>query len=252
MERRFFMVTMILLGLFAAPVYAQRITERPRDLDNDRPHEDGCIRAGILRNPDVLMAGDHFVMVVGLQNRCRHIALVNVDIYLARDDFRVQIGSGQVALDGPEGEMLYLRPMVPRHIRSGRYSLVMVARERGGSIELDRTGVHVRNPHRLRPYDDRPEHLESGSDNGPVDGLENDLGAVRPQMLGGDATGTVAHLSTKGITVEQKVGPTVSLDIDAATVVEDRHGNPAKVYKGDRVHVEFTGDHADKIIVLGS
>ncbi len=252
MERRFFMVTMILLGLFAAPVYAQRITERPRDLDNDRPHEDGCIRAGILRNPDVLMAGDHFVMVVGLQNRCRHIALVNVDIYLARDDFRVQIGSGQVALDGPEGEMLYLRPMVPRHIRSGRYSLVMVARERGGSIELDRTGVHVRNPHRLRPYDDRPEHLESGSDNGPVDGLENDLGAVRPQMLGGDATGTVTHLSTKGITVEQKVGPTVSLDIDAATVVEDRHGNPAKVYKGDRVHVEFTGDHADKIIVLGS
>ena len=92
--------------------------------------------------------------------------------------------------------------------------------------------------------------------------LENDLGTARRGPLqqtirdpgtqvSGDATGKVTHLTKTKIKVQQEVGPTTPfLDIDAATVVVDRQGNPATVYKGDRVKVEFTGNHADKITIL--
>jgi hypothetical protein len=238
----------MLLGILATPLYAQRSrdrqADRPQDRDIDRRHDDGCLRAGILRNPDVLVVGERFKMVVGVQNLCRHIALVNVDIYLANDRFRVQIGSGQVVLDGPEAEMLYFRPVVPRRIRAGRYSLVMVASERGGSVEFDRTAVLVENRH-------RPDHLELQADGGPLNDLATDLGAAEPVPFSGDCGGVVTHLTEDSITVEQTVGPTMDFEIDAATVVVDRDGNPATVYKDDRVTVEYTGDHADKIIITG-
>ena len=81
--------------------------------------------------------------------------------------------------------------------------------------------------------------------------LESDLRTARPQPLSGEATGKVTHLTKTKIKVQQEVGPTTPfLDIDAATVVVDRQGNPATVYKGDRVKVEFTGNHADRITVL--
>jgi hypothetical protein len=246
MERRLIATIVILLGILATPLYAQR----PRDVDVDRPHDRDCIRAAIFRNPDVLVAGDHFVMVVGIQNRCRHIALVNVDIYLARDNFRVQIGAGQVLLDGPEAEMLYLRPLVPRRIRSGRYSLVMVARERGGSAELDRTAVFVRHQDRRRP-DDRPNHLDSMVDGGTMDGLEGTPAATGPRSFSGEATGKITHLNSTEIKVEQEVGPTTPfLTIDAATLIVDEQGKPTNVNSTDLVTVYYTDTHADKIVVL--
>ena len=250
MERRLIATIVILLGILATPLYAQRLAQRPRDVDVDRPHDRDCIRAAIFRNPDVLVAGDHFVMVVGIQNRCRHIALVNVDIYLARDNFRVQIGAGQVLLDGPEAEMLYLRPLVPRCIRSGRYSLVMVARERGGSAELDRTAVFVRHQDRRRPHD-RPNHLDSMVDGGSMDGLEGTPAATGPRSFSGKATGRITHLNSTEIKVEQEVGPTTPfLTIDAATLIVDEQNNPTNVNSTDLVTVHFTGTHADTIVVL--
>ena len=240
---------LIVLGsplLAAPPRDRTQVPDRDRVRDIDRHHDDDCLRAGIFRSPDLLMAGDHFTMVVGVQNLCRHIALVEVDIYLAQKNFRVQIGSGQLALDGPEAELLYLRPRVPRDIHAGRYSLVMVARARGGNLVLDRTAVFVKNRH-------RPDHLELQAEGGGLDaleGLEGELESAEAVPLSDEATGKVTHLTKDSITVEQEVGPTKKKTIDATTVVVDRDGNPATVYKGDRVKLEFTGDHADKITVL--
>ena len=81
--------------------------------------------------------------------------------------------------------------------------------------------------------------------------MESDLETARPQPISGEATGKVTHLTKTTIKVQQEVGPTTPfLDMDVATVVVDRQGNPATVYKGDRVKVEFTGNHADKITIL--
>jgi hypothetical protein len=210
------------LGILATPLFAQT-SVRPQV----RPHDDDCLRAAIVRNPEVLVAGDHFVMAVGLQNGCRHIAHVHVDIYLAQDDFRVQIGSGYVELDGPRPEFLYLRPLVPRHLESGRYSLVMVADPRGGEMVLDRTGVFVRN--------------------GNVDPVRPD--DIRPDPIGGEITGTVSRMGGNLIQVITQDGRSKTLVIDRRTVIENEYGRPSRLHVGDWVHVEFTGRHADVITV---
>jgi hypothetical protein len=210
------------LGILATPLFAQT-SARPQV----RPHDDDCLRAAIVRNPEVLVAGDHFVMAVGLQNGCRHIAQVHVDIYLAQDDFRVQIGSGYVELDGPRPEFLYLRPLVPRHLESGRYSLVMVADPRGGEMVLDRTGVFVRN--------------------GNVDPVRPD--DIRPDPIGGEITGKVSRMGGNLIQVITQDGRSKTLVIDRRTVIENEYGRPSRLHVGDWVHVEFTGRHADVITV---
>ena len=244
---------LIVLGsplLAAPPRDRTQVPDRDRVRDIDRHHDDDCLRAGIFRSPDLLMAGDHFTMVVGVQNLCRHIALVEVDIYLAQEDFRVHIGSGQLVLDGPEAELLYLRPRVPRDMHAGRYSLVMVARARGGSLVLDRTAVFVKNRHRPRPHV-RPDHLDFLSDGGSMDSLKGELGSAGPQLLSEEATGSITHLSRIRIKVEQRVGSTTPfLTIDANTVIVDEAGNPTTVNKTDQVTVYYTGKHADKIVVL--
>ena len=222
MERRVFPIIVMFLGILATPLFAQT-SARPQV----RPHDDDCLRAAIVRNPEVLVAGDHFVMAVGLQNGCRHIAQVHVDIYLAQDDFRVQIGSGYVELDGPRPEFLYLRPLVPRHLESGRYSLVMVADPRGGEMVLDRTGVFVRN--------------------GNVDPVRPD--DIRPDPIGGEITGKVSRMGGNLIQVITQDGRSKTLVIDRRTVIENEHGRPSRLHVGDWVHVEFTGRHADVITV---
>ncbi|MFP6752417.1 MAG: hypothetical protein VB855_12115 [Pirellulaceae bacterium] len=222
MERRVFPIIVMFLGILATPLFAQT-SARPQV----RPHDDDCLRAAIVRNPEVLVAGDHFVMAVGLQNGCRHIAQVHVDIYLAQDDFRVQIGSGYVELDGPRPEFLYLRPLVPRHLESGRYSLVMVADPRGGEMVLDRTGVFVRN--------------------GNVDPVRPD--DIRPDPIGGEITGKVSRMGGNLIQVITQDGRSKTLVIDRRTVIENEYGRPSRLHVGDWVHVEFTGRHADVITV---
>jgi len=211
------------LGILATPLFAQT-SARPQV----RPHDDDCLRAAIVRNPEVLVAGDHFVMAVGLQNGCRHIAQVHVDIYLAQDDFRIQIGSGYVELDGPRPEFLYLRPLVPRHLESGRYSLVMVADPRGGEMVLDRTGVVVRNGH---VDSDRPDD-------------------IRPDPITGEMTGKVSRMGGNLIQVITRDGRSKTLTLDRRTVIENEYGRPSRLHVGDWVHVEFTGRHADVITVL--
>ncbi len=222
MERRVFPIIVMFLGILATPLFAQT-SARPQV----RPHDDDCLRAAIVRNPEVLVAGDHFVMAVGLQNGCRHIAQVHVDIYLAQDDFRVQIGSGYVELDGPRPEFLYLRPLVPRHLESGRYSLVMVADPRGGEMVLDRTGVFVRN--------------------GNVDPVRPD--DIRPDPIGGEISGKVSRMGGNLIQVITQDGRSKTLVIDRRTVIENEYGRPSRLHVGDWVHVEFTGRHADVITV---
>ena len=222
MERRVFPIIVMFLGILATPLFAQT-SARPQV----RPHDDDCLRAAIVRNPDVLIAGERFVMAVGLQNGCRHIAQVHVDIYLAQDDFRVQIGSGYVELDGPRPEFLYLRPLVPRHLESGRYSLVMVADPRGGEMVLDRTGVFVRN--------------------GNVDPVRPD--DIRPDPIGGEISGKVSRMGGNLIQVITQDGRSKTLVIDRRTVIENEYGRPSRLHVGDWVHVEFTGRHADVITV---
>ena len=106
MERRVFTIIVMFLGIMATPLLAQTSALRPQIRPTDRP--DDCLRAAIVRNPDVLSAGERFVMTVGLQNGCRHIAQVHVDIYLAQEGFRVQIGAGYVELNGPRPEFMNL------------------------------------------------------------------------------------------------------------------------------------------------
>ena len=108
MERRVFTIIAMFLGIMATPLLAQTSAQRPQVRPTDRP-DDHCLRAAIVRNPEMLIAGERFVMAVGLQNGCRHIAQVHVDIYLAQEDFRVQIGTGYVELDGPRVEFMHLR-----------------------------------------------------------------------------------------------------------------------------------------------
>ena len=218
MKRRVFPIIVMFLGILATPLFAQT-SARPQV----RPHDDDCLRAAIVRNPEVLVAGDHFVMAVGLQNGCRHIAQVHVDIYLAQDDFRVQIGSGYVELDGPRPEFLYLRPLVPRHLESGRYSLVMVADPRGGEMVLDRTGVFVRN--------------------GNVDPVRPD--DIRPDPIGGEITGKVSRMGGNLNQVITQDGRSKTLVIDRRTVIENEYGRPSRLHVGDWGHVEVTGRHAD-------
>ena len=237
MERRAFTIIVILAGILASPLYADRLTVRPSDL----PPEDDCLRAAIVRNPDVLLAGDHFAMAVGLQNGCRHVARVSVDIYLAKENFRVQIGSAYVELEGPQVEIISLRPMVPRRIRAGRYSLVMVSETRAGEIDFDRSSVFVRNG-TVDPVRDRPDHI--------IGDLENDLEPVRPVPLAEEITGKVSRMADGKIRIVSREGWTKTLSIDQRTIIQDENGRPTRVYEGDWVHVEFTGRHADLITVL--
>ena len=223
MERRVFTIIAMFLGIMATPLLAQTSAQRPQV----RPDDD-CLRAAIVRNPDVLIAGERFVMAVGLQNGCRHIAQVHVDIYLAQEDFRVQIGTGYVELDGPRVEFMHLRPLVPRHLEAGRYSLVMVADPRGGELVFDRTGVIVRNGH-IDP--DRPDD-------------------IRPDPISGEITGKVSRKGDNKIQVVTQDGRFKTLTIDRRTTIENEYGRPSPLHVGDWVHVEFTGNHADVITVL--
>ncbi len=227
MERRVFTIIAMFLGIMATPLLAQTSAQRPQVRPTDRPDDD-CLRAAIVRNPDVLLAGERFVMAVGLQNGCRHIAQVHVDIYLAQEDFRVQIGTGYVELDGPRVEFMHLRPLVPRHLESGRYSLVMVADPRGGELVFDRTGVIVRNGH-IDP--DRPDD-------------------IRPDPISGEITGKVSRKGGNKIQVVTQDGRFKTLTIDRRTIIENEYGRPSRLHVGDWVHVEFTGNHADVITVL--
>ena len=227
MERRVFTIIAMFLGIMATPLLAQTSAQRPQVRPTDRPDDD-CLRAAIVRNPDVLIAGERFVMAVGLQNGCRHIAQVHVDIYLAQEDFRVQIGTGYVELDGPRVEFMHLRPLVPRHLESGRYSLVMVADPRGEELVFDRTGVIVRNGH-IDP--DRPDD-------------------IRPDPISGEITGKVSRKGGNKIQVVTRDGRFKTLTIDRRTTIENEHGRPSRLHVGDWVHVEFTGNHADVITVL--
>ena len=227
MERRVFTIIAMFLGIMATPLLAQTSAQRPQVRPTDRPDDD-CLRAAIVRNPDVLIAGERFVMAVGLQNGCRHIAQVHVDIYLAQEDFRVQIGTGYVELDGPRVEFMHLRPLVPRHLESGRYSLVMVADPRGGELVFDRTGVIVRNGH-IDP--DRPDD-------------------IRPDPISGEITGKVSRKGGNKIQVVTRDGRFKTLTIDRRTIIENECGRPSRLHVGDWVHVEFTGNHADVITVL--
>ena len=226
MERRVFTIIALFLGIMATPLLAQTSAQRPQ-VRPDRPDDD-CLRAAIVRNPDVLIAGERFVMAVGLQNGCRHIAQVHVDIYLAQEDFRVQIGTGYVELDGPRVEFMHLRPLVPRHLESGRYSLVMVADPRGGELVFDRTGVVVRNGH-IDPV--RPDD-------------------IRPDPISGEITGKVSRKGGNKIQVVTQDGRFKTLTIDRRTIIENESGRPSRLHVGDWVHVEFTGNHADVITVL--
>ncbi len=227
MERRVFTIIALFLGIMATPLLAQTSAQRPQVRPTDRPDDD-CLRAAIVRNPDVLIAGERFVMAVGLQNGCRHIAQVHVDIYLAQEDFRVQIGTGYVELDGPRVEFMHLRPLVPRHLESGRYSLVMVADPRGGELVFDRTGVVVRNGH-IDPV--RPDD-------------------IRPDPISGEITGKVSRKGGNKIQVVTQDGRFKTLTIDRRTIIENEYGRPSRLHVGDWVHVEFTGNHADVITVL--
>ncbi len=227
MERRVFTIIALFLGIMATPLLAQTSAQRPQVRPTDRPDDD-CLRAAIVRNPDVLIAGERFVMAVGLQNGCRHIAQVHVDIYLAQEDFRVQIGTGYVELDGPRVEFMHLRPLVPRHLESGRYSLVMVADPRGGELVFDRTGVVVRNGH-IDPV--RPDD-------------------IRPDPISGEITGKVSRKGGNKIQVVTQDGRFKTLTIDRRTIIENEYGRPSRLHVRDWVHVEFTGNHADVITVL--
>ena len=227
MERRVFTIIAMFLGIMATPLFAQTSAQRPQVRPTDRP-DDHCLRAAIVRNPDVLSAGERFVMTVGLQNGCRHIAQVHVDIYLAQDGFRVQIGAGYVELASREVEFMYLRPLVPRHLESGRYSLVMVADPRGGELVFDRTAVFVRNGH-LDPV--RPDD-------------------IRPDPISGEITGKVSRKGGNKFQVVTQDGRFKTLTIDRRTIIENECGRPSRLHVGDWVHVEFTGNHADVITVL--
>ena len=227
MERRVFTIIAMFLGIMATPLFAQTSAQRPQVRPTDRP-DDHCLRAAIVRNPDVLDAGERFVMAVGLQNGCRHIAQVHVDIYLAQDGFRVQIGAGYVELASREVEFMYLRPLVPRHLESGRYSLVMVADPRGGELVFDRTAVFVRNGH-LDPV--RPDD-------------------IRPDPISGEITGKVSRKGGNKFQVVTQDGRFKTLTIDRRTIIENECGRPSRLHVGDWVHVEFTGNHADVITVL--
>ena len=206
MERRVFTIIAMFLGIMATPLLAQTSAQRPQVRPTDRPDDD-CLRAAIVRNPDVLIAGERFVMAVGLQNGCRHIAQVHVDIYLAQEDFRVQIGTGYVELDGPRVEFMHLRPLVPRHLESGRYSLVMVADPRGGELVFDRTGVIVRNGH-IDP--DRPDD-------------------IRPDPISGEITGKVSRKGDNKIQVVTQDGRFKTLTIDRRTIIENECGRPSRL-----------------------
>ena len=227
MERRVFTIIAMFLGIMATPLFAQTSAQRPQVRPTDRP-DDHCLRAAIVRNPDVLDAGERFVMAVGLQNGCRHIAQVHVDIYLAQEDFRVQIGAGYVELASREVEFMHLRPLVPRHLESGRYSLVMVADPRGGELVFDRTVVFVQNGHvdPVRPDD------------------------IRPDPISGEITGKVSRKGGNKIQVVTQDGRFKTLTIDRRTIIENECGRPSRLHVGDWVHVEFTGNHADVITVL--
>ena len=224
MRRRVIATVVLLLGIVATPLFAQTSAVRPQV----RPHDDDCLRAAIVRNPDVLSAGERFVMAVGLQNGCRHIAQVHVDIYLAQEGFRVQIGAGYIELDGPRPEFLRFRPLVPRHLESGRYSLVMVADPRGGELVFDRTAVFVRNGH-VDPT--RPDD-------------------IRPDPIPGEITGKVSRMGGDLIQVITRDGRAKTLVVDRRTVIENECGRPSRLHVGDWVHVMFTGRHADVITVL--
>lgn len=226
MERRVFTIIVMFLGIMATPLLAQTSALRPQIRPTDRP--DDCLRAAIVRNPDVLCVGERFVMTVGLQNGCRHVAQVHVDIYLAQEGFRVQIGAGYVELNGPRPEFMNLRPLVPRHLESGRYSLVMVADPRGGELVFDRTAVFVRNGH-LEPV--RPDD-------------------IRPNPIGGEMTGKVSRMGGDLIQVTTQDGRSKTLVIDRRTVIQNECGRPSRLHVGDWVHVAFTGRHADVITVL--
>ncbi|MFP6752829.1 MAG: hypothetical protein VB855_14205, partial [Pirellulaceae bacterium] len=229
-----------------------------------------CVEALILRSPEVVYTGETFPVSVGMFNCGSCDTAVNVNLFLVRNNRRIQIGAAQTRLRTDTRDIVRIRCTVPRDIRTGRYDLVMAASTQSGYTDLDRRPILVLDHDVHRRHRDLDvvidhvldSHAGSLDENGLADMVDDIMSVEVDGKLGSRTvmplplffTGKVTKVvrdrmtnSIKKIWVQMDGGPSETFVVDANTTFPQGDAIENKVISVTYTEVQGSDNLASEV-----